>query len=65
MGAMKNYMDPNACSCQKTKSHYESLKTSMYRLPDNMSDEHRESIRIIIGHKIILLTDGKDEVTLV
>ena len=64
MGAMRNYLDPNACSCQKTKSHYDSLKTAMYRLPDNLSDEHKEYIRTVIGHKIMLLTDGKDYATL-
>lgn len=64
MGAMKNYLDPNACSCQRTKSHYDSLKTAMYRLPDNLTDEHREYIKLVIGHSIMLLTDGKDYVTL-
>jgi hypothetical protein len=56
---MTAYMDPNACSCRKTQKARESLILQMCRLPDNLSNEHKETIRNITGTSISLLIEGQ------
>jgi hypothetical protein len=59
MTAMKDFTNPNACACRKGAKAKESLTLQMYRLPDSLTNEHKETIRNIMGTHISLLIEGQ------
>jgi len=58
--AMRDYLDPNSCGCRKTQKAKEALILQMVRLPNSLTNEHKEAIRNIMGTKIFLLIEGQN-----
>lgn len=59
MMVMKDFTNPNSCGCRKGAKARESLTLQMYRLPDILTNEHKETIRNIMGTHISLLIEGQ------
>ena len=55
---IKEYLDPNVCSCKKGEKRRQSLWTVYSTLQHSMKDEHKKYLSIMFGGPLVLMMEG-------
>jgi hypothetical protein len=55
---MKEFNDPNVCSCKKGKNRKQSLDAVYVSLPSTMKDEHKSYLYNLFGGAMVLKKEG-------
>lgn len=56
---MKEFTNPNTCSCKKGEKKKRSLQTLYRSLPNTMTSEQKKNVYDLFGGSVVLMMEGE------